>query len=170
MVKFCEYSACTYFNHIVGNTQIPNKILNHIQNYKYNLNRPRINVQDEIIKKLPLSIKKNNFIHLDFLMTGKKVFEEDETDEYSFRGEAVSIFKPEYTLPLRYYILQAFCIYEMLLKNSGKNEKIDIAIKMLNDKINQMIKENAICDYVLNLNWDKTNEIFTIYYYAEVKE
>jgi len=170
MLKFCEYSACTYFEHISGNIQIPNRVLNRIQKYEYNLNKPKINVRDEILQKLPSTIKKNNFIHLAFLMTGKKIFEEDETNEYSFRGEVFSLFKPEHTLPLRYYILQAFCIYEMLLKNSGKNEKIDIALKMLNDKINQMIKENAIHNYVLKLEWDKMNEIFTIYYYAEVKE
>ena len=102
MVKYCEYTACTYFDHTIGNIQIPNKVLNRIQKYEYNLNKPKINVRDEVIKSLPRQIKKNNFIHLAFLMTGKKIFDVDETDEYSFRGEVFSIFKPEYTVPVSY--------------------------------------------------------------------
>ena len=170
MVKFCEYTACVMFNAPIGNTRIPNKIFKRIQDYQYDVNKPKRDIRDEVIKSYPLQIRKNNFVHLAFLMTGKKIFDEDETDEYTFRGEVFSLFKPEYTLPLRYYILQAFCIYEMLLKNSGKNEKIDLALKMLNNKINQMIRENAIHNYVLKLEWNKEDELMSIYYYAEAKE
>ena len=170
MVKFCEYTACTTFTLPIGDTEIPKRFLGRIDNFKYRLDKPRNVFKEEVIRQMRNELNKDNLIQLAFLMTGKKIFDEDETDEYTFRGEVFSLFKPEYTMPLRFYILQSFSLMEILLLHSGRNKNVLTPFNRLCDKINKMVKENALYPFILKFDWDIETETLSIYYYAEVNE
>lgn len=166
---YCKFVAKAKSLFPIQANPIPRLVARRLDEYTSpDISSLRITNFDIPDDKFKHPLTNSSLAKLALIMTGRevKIF----TDDEYFEGNVFSIFPVEISMVMRFYLVQAFSVYEIIFVTSGKND----SFRKVNDRflssLMQFISKYAVKPYKLSITPDIDESTLNIDYYAEDKE